>query len=216
MSDTNQASNQTEQTNQAIVANSNPLLETKEMKFRFKKDKLGNQRPSIELKLPVPSAQGIVSILTTGGKDLEFLLDVVYDTIRSVAAGIVGDDENISQETFPLDKLDWHSIATAPRAERRSIPEEQWLAFAADYMEVMPGVTGKSQEAVQNATTVFLKKCVQAKTNKPVLNKLKEQLALYVESSKNAEQFEEILQLLFSKIDTYLKSDDVQQLMANL
>lgn len=201
---------------QTITPNVDKNVDVKDFKFRFKKDKLGNQRPSVELKLPVPSVEGIVDILQKGGKGLELLMDVVADTIRSAAASFVADDEKISQESFPLDKISWEAIATAPRAERKSIADEVWEAFAKDYIEVMPGVTGKSVEAVTNATVVFLKKFSIVKTNKEVLGKLKEQLGLYMEHSKKAEEFTEVLELLTAKVDAYLKANDTELLIQNL
>jgi hypothetical protein len=201
---------------QTIVANVDPLVETKEFRFRFKKDKLGNQRQAVELKLPVPNAQGVIHILETGGKDLELLLEVIADTIRSQAAGIVSDDEKISQESFPLDKITWTAIANQPRAERTKIADELWEAFGKDYIEIMPSITNKSVDAVTNAVGVYLKKFAIVKTNKPILKKLQEQLALYVEHTKNGEQFQEILDLLTSKLDAYLKADDVELLIQNL
>jgi hypothetical protein len=194
----------------------NPLVDTKEFKFSFKKDKLGNKRSAVELKLPVPSYEGIQQILQAGGKGLELLQDVIYDTIRGAAAGYVADDLNISQETFPIDKVTWEAIANAPKSERKSIPDELWAAFAEDYTQVMPAATGKSADAVANAVAVYLKKFSVAKTNKPVLQKLKEQLGIYMETSPRAEEFADILELLINKADAYLKADDVEMILSNL
>lgn len=201
-----------------ITANYDKNADVKDFAFHFKKDKLGNKRASVELKLPVPSVEGIVAILEKGGKELELLQDAMYDVIRSQAAALVSDDEAIKQETFPVGKISWEAIANMPKADRRSssIDQAVWEAFAKDYIEVMPGVTGKSAEAVTNATVVYLKKFSIVKTNKDVLGKLKEQLALYLEHSKNAEQFAEILDLLVSKADSYLQANDVELLVSNL
>lgn len=199
-----------------VTPNADNTVDLKDFRFRFKKDKLGNTRPSVELKLGVPSVEGIVKILEAGGKQLELLLDVVSDTVRAAAATFVSEDENINQETFPQDKITWEAIATAPRAERKSIDESIWEAFAKDYIDTMPAVTGKSVEAVTNATVVYLKKFTLVKSDKAVLGKLKEQLGLYMEHSKNVDQFQEILELLFSKADNYLKANDVELLIQNL
>ena len=80
----------------------------------------------------------------------------------------------------------------------------------------MPAVTSKSVEAVTNATVVYLKKFSIVKTNKEVLSKLKDQLALYMEHTKNGDQFTEILELLVSKADSYLNANDVELLVQNL
>ena len=201
----------------AVVPNVDQTVELKEAKFRFKKDKLGNQRPTFELKnLPVPNANGIVEILTTGGKPLALLLEVVYDTVRAAAASIVADDEKISQESFPFDKVSWTAIANQERAERTKIEDSVWEAFAADYLAVMPAVTGKDAEQLGNAVSVYMKKFSIVKTNKPILAKLKEQLALYVEHSKQVDQFSDIIELLTNKLDTYLTSNDVELIINNL
>lgn len=201
-----------------IQANHDTLVDSKDFTFHFKKDKLGNKRPSVELKLPVPSVEGIISILEKGGKELELLQDAIYDVIRSQAASIVSDDEKVTQATFPTAQVIWSAIANMPKADRRSsaIDAAVWEAFAKDYIETMPGVTGKSVEAVTNATVVYLKKFAIVKTNKDVISKLKDQLALYMEHSKQVEQFTEILELLVSKADAYLSANDVELLVQNL
>lgn len=201
---------------QTITPNVDNTVDLKDFKFRFKKDKLGNQRPSVELKCPVPSIEGIVAILEKGGKGLELLQEVVSDTVRNALASFVAEDEKISQATVPFDKLTWEAIATAPRAERKSIADDVWESFAKDYIDVMPGVTGKSVEAITNATVVYLKKFSIVKSNKEVLAKLKEQLGLYIEHTKKGEEFTEVLELLTSKVDTYLKANDVELLVQNL
>jgi hypothetical protein len=201
-----------------IQANHDTTVDSKDFTFHFKKDKLGNKRPSVELKLPVPSVEGIVAILEKGGKELELLQDAIYDVIRSQAAAIVSDDEKVTQTTFPSANVLWSFIANMPKADRRSssIDPAVWEAFAKDYIEVMPAITNKSVEAVTNATVVYLKKFAIVKTNKDVLAKLKDQLSLYLEHSKNAEQFAEILDLLTSKADAYLGANDVEMLVSNL
>lgn len=201
-----------------ITPNFDSTVDAKDFNFRFKKDKLGNQRPAVSLKAGVPSVEGIVKILETGGKGLELLQDAMYDVVRGALAAWVGDDEKASQETLDFSKFTWEAIANQPREDRRasSITPEQWSAFAADYQAVMPGITGKSAEQVANATVVFLKKFSIVKTNKPVIEALKTQLALYTDNSPNAEEHSEILELLVRKADTYLKSDDVETLVANL
>jgi hypothetical protein len=198
-----------------IVANVDKTVDTKEFKFRFKKDDLGNQRPSVTLNLPVPSVEGIIEILQKGGKGLEFLLEVCADTVRGAAVGFVQENEQINQENFPVAKILWDAIANAPRAERKTIAEEVWVGFAKDYLEIMPGVTGKKNEQLQLAIDVYLKKLNPVKTNKEILKKLKAQFDMWVANTKS-EEFAEIVELLNGKFETYLKADDVELLAANL
>jgi hypothetical protein len=206
------------ETTSTITPNFDSTVDAAEFTFRFKKDKLGNQRKPVTLRAGVPSVEGIVKILETGGKGLELLQDALYDVVRGALAGWVGDDEAASQETIDLSKFTWEAIANQPREDRRasSISPEQWAAFAADYQAVMPDITGKSAEAITNATIVYLKKFAIIKTNKGAIEALKTQLALYAENSPNAEEFAEILDLLIRRADTYLKADDIEALVANL
>jgi len=198
-------------------ATATPSVSLVEMKFRFKKDKMGNQRPTVELKnVPVPNENYIITILERGGKELKLLLEVMAGTVRSAAASIVSDDEKITAENFPMEKVSWEAIANQERAERATISTETWEAFAKEYLEIMPALTNKSPEQLGNAIQVYLKKFAIIKTNKKVLEKLKEQLTIFVENTKNGEDFADILELLQGKLELYLNSNDVELLVANL
>lgn len=188
--------------------NTNEATVLQKFTFRFKKDKLGNKRAPVELNLPVPTISGIVDILKAGGKELELLNDALYGVVKSVASEIVADNANISQDNFPTAQVLWTAIANMPKAERATIPQEQWDGFAADYLAVMPGLTGKSADQVGLATQIYLKKFAMVKTNKPILGKLKEQLALYMETP-NAENFQDVLELLLRRVEAYLSAEEL-------
>lgn len=194
----------------AVIANTNPLIELRDFKFNFKKDKMGNKRPSVELSVQVPAAEGLANILTEGGKPLECLIEIAADFVRTQVAGWVSDNENASQATFDNSKFDFVYLANLPKEDRRSaaIPAEVWEDFVKDYLSIMPGRTGKSVEAVGTAADIFAKKLLQVKTNKPVLEKLKQQLSIYSEG-ESAEQFEEVLAFLIKRIDVYLAAGEV-------
>lgn len=193
-------------------------VKSMEFKFRFKKDKLGNQRPEVKLQVPVPTLTGLVEILTSGdAKQFQLLQDSCYDVIRDVLSSMVAEKEDISQENLDLSKLTWAAIANMPKEDRRSssIPEELWAAFVADYIAVMPGLTSKSEDAVKNATEVYVRKFAPWKSQKGIISKLKEQLALYA-GTPNAEQFSDILDLLVRRADAYLAADDLAAIAGNL
>lgn len=220
-------------TRPTIAVNFDNTVNAASMKYRFKKDKLGNQRPAVEVNALVPSEEGIVSILTKGGKGLELLKEAMYDVIRAAIGSDVADNEGFNQNVYEssfielkdaegnaikVPKYSWEGIANQPKEDRRanSIPEELWAEFSKDYLEVMPSVSGKTKDQLENAVAVYVKKFSQIKTNKDVLGKLQTQLALYVEHTKRGEEFSEIIELLVRKLDTYMKSDDIAQLVANL
>jgi predicted house-cleaning noncanonical NTP pyrophosphatase (MazG superfamily) len=199
---------------QSAIDNTHTL---QEFKFRFKKDKLGNQRPTVVIQAPVPTADGIVKMLSEGdAKQFALVQEALYNTVRDVLGGFVSED-NFDATSFDISKLFWQNIANMPKEDRRSstIPEELWTGFVADYCVVMPSVSGKTPEQVKNATDVYIKKMVPVKTNKKLTEKLKEQLALY-SAQPSAEQFSDILELLIKRCDTYLAADDMKAILENL
>jgi hypothetical protein len=188
-----------------------------EVNFRFKKDKLGNQRAAIKMMAPVLTAEGVVKILQDGdAKQFALIQEACYSIVRDTLGGFVS-DEGFDPEKFDISKLYWHNIANMPKEDRRSstIPEETWVSFVADYCAVMPSVSGKTADQCKNATDVYVKKMVPVKTNKALTEKLKKQLALY-SAQPSAEQFSEILELLVKRCDTYLAADDMQAVLENL
>ena len=206
-------------TEQATIhANFDNTVDKKEFKFHFKKNvELGIKRPSVELNLPVPSVEGLIAIIQAGGKGLELLQEAATSIVYEQARSIVNEKEDINQDNFPLDQVTWDFIASIPPKERRGggIPKETWEEFATDYIAVMPAVTGKTAEQVGNAAKILLNKFSAVKTQKPVLKLLKEQLALYITSTSNAETFADCVEFLNNKADTLLAQDE-SSLVANL
>jgi hypothetical protein len=203
-----------------ITANFDNKIDFKEVKFNFRtmKDEatgLETKRATIETKIPVPSVEGIIAILEAGGKSLELLQEAVADVIYQRARELLAEDEKATD--VDVSKLSWEVIANLPKAERkgRGIPKELWEEFAKDYVAVMPSVTGKTAEQVGNAAKILLNKFSAVKTNKPVLSLLKGQLALYLNSSPNAESFMDCVEFLNGKAEQLLNVDEAA-LTANL
>jgi len=197
-------------------------VDVKPMKFKFKKsvDKdtgIETVRKPVELAIPVPSMEGLVNILERGGKGLELLMEVIETTIKNSARDLLNEDESLNASTFPVEKLSWEYVANLPKAQRRGggIAKETWTEFAQDYVEVMPAVTGKSLEQVTNASKILMAKLQQVRTNEPVLQLLVEQLALYAEHSPNIEDYQECVDFLLTKANTFLNVSE-EELLANL
>lgn len=204
-----------------IVARYNKMLTSQDFKFSFKTDKETSfKRPTVELRLPVLSVEGIVDILQNGEdrpKELQLLLDVLSEAVYDQARSIVNDDEAITQENFPMDKVTWAHIANMPKAERRGggIAKETWEEFVKDYVAVMPGATGKKAEAVATAGKLLLQKFAPVKTQKPVIQLLQGQLGIYLQASENAEQYADCVEFLNKKAETLLNMSEADYL-ANL
>lgn len=192
-------------------------VDVKEIKFGFRSDELGNRRPTVILQLPVPSVEGLVAIIEKGGPGLNLLLEAAADVVATRARAIVNENDAISQDTFNYNEVSWDELAKIEPGERRGggIPKETWAEFAADYIAVMPGITGRTLQQIENAVKILLSKFSAYKSNKPVLAVLRDQLGLYINSSPNAEQYQDCVAALLGKANTLLALTD-EQLTANL
>jgi len=196
---------------QEVTATFNNLIDIKAVKFAFRKDELGNKRSTIELtSLPVPSVEGLIEILKAGGKQLDLLMTAASDVVFAQARSILNDNDSMVAETFPYDQCNWEAIANMPEAEKRGrgIAKEIWEAFAKDYMAIMPAITGKTPEQIALAAKLFLNKYAAVKTQKPIIGKLKEQLAIYANNSNNAENFEDCIKFFDEKAEALLLADE--------
>lgn len=210
MDNTNTPEAQAEQAGHAVATpNFDENIDMKEMKFSFRKDELGNTRPAVEVKLAVPSVEGIAKIFNEGGKGLEVLVSLVQDAVADHVRNLLSNDPAITSANFPFDQATWESLVAMPEAERRGrgIAKEVWESFAKDYIAQMPAVTGKSTDAVTLAAKLFSQKYQSIKSNKDVIAKLKTQLAIYL-TTPNAEQFIECVKFLDEKADTLLQADE--------
>ena len=206
-----------------VVVNTDPFTQITEFKYRFNKDDLGNKRDPVTLNVKTPSLQGVVRILEDGSeKEQQLLLEALADVIDVQVKAWVGDNADASQATFDkaAAQFNFTAVAHMEKKDRRSsgIAKEVWEAFAKKYQEIMPGITGKSVDAIKNATIVFLKKFSIIKTDKVTIKKLLPQLALFVEHAdkESLEQFSEIIDTLNTKAEEYIKSDEIKTLVDNL
>lgn len=204
-----------------IKANFDNKVDIKETKFHFRKVKdevsgVESKRPTVNIPIPTPSVEGLIAIIEKGGKELELLLEAAFNVVVDQAREDINANESVDETNFPYSHLSWEYIANLPKAERRGggISKELWEDFAKDYIAVMPGVTGKPKESVELAAKVFLNKFAQVKTDKKVLTLLKNYLAMYINSSPNAEQFAECVDFLDKKATTLLEADSTALLEA--
>lgn len=204
-----------------IKANFDNKVDVQETAFHFRKvtdpaTKVETKRNSVILPLPVPSVEGIIDIIQNGGAGLTLLQEAVRDVLVETAREYIDANEDVTSTNFPYDILSWDKIANLPKADRRGggISKEVWSDFAKDYIAVMPALIGKSEEVVTNATKIFLTKFAACKTNKPVLNKLKDYLAIYISNTPRGEDFAECVDWLDKKIVTLLETGEQSLLNA--
>lgn len=209
----------TEQTSAAPVATS-PIPNTvlKSQKFHFKKDKLGVKRPTVELALPIPTEDAI-PVMLADEKQRAFLLSLLEAAVYQQARDQIGDEAKPvnKQEELDLSKLTVDYIANIPPSERRGggISKETWEEFAADYIAVMPSITGKTSEQLGNAAKLFVARLQPVKTQKKVLKFLQEQLDMWFANTQSAEDFSDVYEFLSEKVKSFLAADETS-LLANL
>jgi hypothetical protein len=94
------------------IHNPDPNHQVVEMKFGFrtKKDETSGvetKRPAVEVKLPVLSFEGLVSVLKNAGteagkKQYELLQQAVQGVYEANIKDFLADNENITSENFPI------------------------------------------------------------------------------------------------------------------
>lgn len=220
---------------------SNPTFINKEFKYRYKKDELGNQRPSVSVFGPIPSLSEIARLCGTT-KDLidektkqpvlqdgkpvqvpsneaELILEAIYAVVNAQVRDLVNSDEKADQDNLKWAEATFEYIANMPASARRGagIPKEQWEEFAKNYVEIMPAVTGKTKEQCTQAAQVFVRKFRDAAGNLPVVEKLQTYLAVYAEAPGNrAEEFQDIIEFLVKKSTDMLAEKDKVAALANI
>lgn len=200
-----------------IKAAHDNTVDVKEVTYTFRKTKdeatgVEKKRSNIDLKLLVPSVEGIVAILETGGKQLELLQDVIAQAIFDQAREVLNSDESLTADNFPYDQVLWDAIANQPESERkgRGIPKETWEEFAKNYMEIMPAASGKTADQIKKQSALMVAKFAPLKHHEKrevILPGFRNMLAIYASTSPDAEQYSGCLEFLNKKIDSMLSAE---------
>ena len=196
----------------------------KAFKFNFKKRTIKDEngavigeiakKPSIEVEIPVLSAEGIASILTSGpSKEAEVILDAVnfmfYQAARQqfddVIENLANPDDEVKATDLNFDRLQLSYLANLPPATRggSSISEDEWAFFYSDYLAVMVAATGKEERRIANQIEHF-KKPNRCKANQAVLEVLVDQLSIYVSKSANIEDTAQAAERLLGKFQGWI------------
>lgn len=214
------------QATQVISANHNPMVDTKEMTFNFRKTKdeetgVESKRASVVAKLQIPSVEGIIAILQEGGKGLELLQSAVESVVTDYAKSLLADDSTITSENFPAHLVTFDVIANLPDTDRRGrgIPKEVWEDFLKHYIETMPAIIGKSVDVVKKQAAILAQKFQQLKNHEKkneLLPKFVEMLALYVSNAPDAEQYGAPVEFLLKKAEQFMNADNTADLESAL
>lgn len=180
------------------------------------KDDKGNvvsktKRPSVELPLKLLTLEGIADIFVNGSeKAKELLLEAVRNVQTDAAKVLVDEKLDVSDSNFDYSCTDWDKIANAPKESRRGagIPKEVWEDFCADYLEVMPGLTGKSVGQIENQVKALASRFQTVKFNKKILEIIKDCLDTYAASAPAAVTYQEVIVFLQKKAEEFLNKDE--------
>ena len=201
-----------------------PLVQDKEVNFRFKKqkatDELGQEvkRPPVVLTIPVPTFEGLVTSLNDE-KIQTYVLELVAEAIINQAREQVSDEDKPvnRQDELDTNKLTLEYIANIPKSERKGsgIAKEAWEEFEKDYVSVMVAKTDKGPDRAAKAAKILAGKFNSVRTDKAVIKFLQQQLAFWAVNTENLEDFQEIYSYLDDKATNLMRRDS-QELLASL
>ena len=186
-------------------------VEDKEKGTKTKKD-------PFEVPLPFLTIQGLVEVLTEGNeKQVALVKDAIDNIVVQAARSIINDDVDfeLNAANFPYEKLTWEAIANMPKSERGGgISKEVWEDFAKDYIKVMVEATGKERARIEKAAKLLLGKFNAIKTNHEVISFLVDQLTIYLNATKRADEFQTCVAFLVDKADKLMNSEPADLLEA--
>lgn len=214
------------------IHNPDPMHQVVELKFGFRKttDKdtgVETKRPNVEVKLPILSFEGVVSVLKNAGtpegkKQYDLLMSAVQGVYESAIKDFLGDNPQITSENFPASQFTWDAIANQPESERRGrgIAKEVWEDFIKSYINVMPALTGKAKQNIEKQAAILAQKLNPLKNHEDkekILPNFKQALTVYLNGAgEDAETYAACVEFLMNKADTLLTADKNADLMANL
>ncbi len=200
--------------------------EAKKFDFHFKKEKIknaagevigeGKKHPSFAEELPVPSPEGLLDIISAGGKGLELLIECVSNEVFGQAKELVKQLRAASPELevkagmVDQAKLEWEFMANIPKAERKGlgISDEDFDSFFDDYRSIMPKVTGKDLDRIEKHVAIFKKRLSSVKNDKKALGILKDMLLLWAGNTGSMEENQEVYDYLLKRAETLLAEEE--------
>lgn len=204
----------------------NIKTEAKEVSFHFKKEKIkdnagkvigeGKKLPSVKANVPVPNAEGLLEIITAGGKPLELLVDLAQGAIEEQCRRLINafreanPDKEVPADILNPAMLDWEVIANLPKSERRGlgISDEDWDAFFADYRAIMPKATGKDEDRIEKHVQLYKRKFQTVRNDKKALTVLNDMLALWASNTANMEENSDVYEYLKKRVEALMQEEE--------
>ncbi len=199
---------------------------SKEVNYTFRTEKVrneagevigdGTKRPSFKAILPVPTREQLVDFIAAGGKEAEFIDDVIYEAIKNAGRAQINEflenapkDAQVTADVLDLSKLTFTAIAnTAPESRAKpEIPEEVYNTFFEDYKHVQTE-QGKEPTRIQKHIALFKAQFKTCKTDKPALEFLRDNLNLWAAKTTAMEDNKDVFELLMGKVNKYLNADE--------
>lgn len=186
--------------------------------FRTNKD-TGEKRPTVEIVAEVPSKEGIVELLQstdpTDKAAQELVMDAVVGVITPHIRSYVENDLEFSQERYDellaSGKVSLEYIANLPKAERNVLSKEDLEAFATDYVDLMPAISGKEISRVQLTAQVVVGRFKRIAGDPAAISVVKNNLMQFIEGAP-----EEVVNA-HSKVLTWAlaKLDELAEMQVN-
>lgn len=190
--------------------------------FHFRTEKIRNEKqevigegkknPDVAVHLPEPKDEDLINYIATGGKEKEFLRNVVREAIKAAARGQINayreenPDAVVTPNVLDLTKLTFSHVATmdAPAPE---IAEEVWTSFFEDYKAVMVALA-VAPERIQKHIVLFKSQFRTCRYDKPALGVLNDRLNLWAAKTENMDDNAECFKVLHDKLDKYMKAEE--------
>lgn len=211
-----------------LDANDKPVLNEKG-------EKIGVKQPSLQVLLPVPTADKLAEILlqpavlqvpNADGSALiekpnkvrQLIIDAVMGEIKMAAKSQFDDAiESFGSDTsktltpahLDYDKLTLDYIASIEASGRASvaISDDEWKEFGTDYINTMLVITGKAKEKLVNTVEVFYKP-TKVRGRKDLCALFLDQLAVYASATEKLEDFSAQIQYLTNRFKKFLDEED--------
>jgi hypothetical protein len=196
--------------NSEIVVNHDKNVDLTPFKFNFRsvtdeETQTTTKRPSIELKLPIPSLEGIAAILMGGdAKQQALLIEAVTNIIGDAARDYVNDNTSVTAETFDVSKITFEAIANQEQEARKSraIDKEAWKAFSDAYIAHIPGTVNTTKDKAALHVKFYVGKfnsLVGHPNRDSAIDKFLELLTIFTTTHPKAEEHEQVLTYLMER-----------------